>query len=133
MSVRQYPSEDSSSRQSRAEDCEILDIRTIDGEAFSVNQETVYEIDVRNENGELRENVVIIPRVLFESTKDVQYRHEEGIVGKYSRKLALEDEQAMDELLAGIDDKRDEFQSEVQTLKEKDARLLHTQADLNGL
>jgi hypothetical protein len=71
--------------------------------------------------------------VLFESTKDVQHRHEYGIVGKYSRKLALENEQAMSELLDGISDRRSEFQSEIQTLKEKDARLLHTQADLNGL
>jgi hypothetical protein len=134
MSVREFPSDDSSSRQERAEQTEINDVRTISGEQFGVPDDTtVYEVDLTNEEGESRENVVIIPRVLFENTKDVQYRHEEGIVGKYSRALALENEQAREELLAGISDKRETLQSELTEFREKDSRLLHTQADLNGL
>lgn len=134
MSVREFPSEDTRTRQERAEQTDILEVRTIDGEGFGVQPETtVYEVDLVNEEGETRENVVIIPRILFENTKDVQYRHEAGIVGKYTRALAMENEQAREELLLGIDLKRDEIRREIQTLKEKDSRLLHTKADLNGL
>lgn len=134
MSVREFPSEDSSSRQERADQTTIHDIREIDGDTFGVGADTtVYEVDLTNESGETRENVVIIPRVLFENTKDVQYRHGEGIVGKYSRALAMESEDARAELLAGISDKRDAIQSNMAESREKDSRLLHTQADLNGL
>lgn len=134
MSVREFPSDDSESRQERAEQCIIHDVREISGEQFGVPDDTtVFEVDLTNEQGESRENVVIIPRVLFENTKDVQYRHEEGIVGKYSRALAMENDAAHDELLSGIQDKRDAIHSEISTRRETDARLLHTQADLNGL
>lgn len=134
MSVSEFPSEDSETRQTRAEQTEITDIRTIEGEAFAVPDEyTVYEVDLVNEQGEVRENVVIIPRILFENTKDVQHRHEAGIVGKYSRALAMESDEAEAELIQGIHEKRNEVQEEIRRLKEKDARLLHTQADLDGL
>jgi hypothetical protein len=134
MSVREFPSDDSESRQERAEQVDIQDVRTISGDQFGVPDDTnVYEVDLVNEQGESRENVVIIPRVLFENTKDVQYRHDEGIVGKYSRALAMESDDAREELLAGIQDKRDAIQSETAELRNTDSRLLHTQADLNGL
>lgn len=134
MSVREFPSEDSESRQERAEQTTITEVRTISGEQFGVPDDTtVFEVDLVNERGESRENVVIIPRILFENTKDVQHRHSEGIVGKYSRALAMESDEARDELLAGISDRRDDIQEEMGVLREKDSRLLHTQADLNGL
>jgi hypothetical protein len=134
MSVREFPSDDSSSRQERAEQTEITDIRRISGEQFGVSEDTtVYEIDLVNEDHRTRENVVIIPRVLFENTKDVQYRHEEGIVGKYSRALAMESEDAREELLAGIRDKRDAISADMSDLRQQDSRLLHTQSDLNGI
>lgn len=134
MSVREFPSEDSATRQERAEQTDITEIRTISGEQFGVPDDTtVYEVDLVNEEGETRENVVIIPRILFENTKDVQHRHDAGIVGKYSRALALESDEAREELLAGISDRRDTIQEDVRRLQEKDSRLLHTQADLNGL
>lgn len=133
MSVREHPSEDSSTRQERAEECDILDVRVIDGDEFGVDDATVYEIDVVNEDGYERENVTVIPRILFENTKDVQHRHDAGIVGKYSRALAMESDEARQELLDGIANKREETQDEIQRLKQKDSRLLHTQADLDGL
>jgi len=132
MSVRTFPSEDSATRQERAEQTSVTDIRTIDGDGFG-SDVTVYEIDVVNEEGEIRENITIVPEILFENTKDVQHRHEAGIVGKYSRALAMEDDEARDLLIQGIRAKREETQEEIARLKAKDSRLLHTQADLDGL
>ena len=132
MSVREFPSDDSSTRQERAEQTDVTDIRTIDGEQFGADV-TVFEIDVVNEQGEVRENITIVSEILFENTKDVQHRHEAGIVGKYSRALAMEDDEARDLLLEGIRAKRDETQDEIRRLQEKDSRLLHTQADLGGI
>lgn len=132
MSVREFPADDSTTRQERAEQTDVTDIRTIDGDGFGADV-TVYEIDAVNEEGEIRENITIVPEILFENTKDVQHRHEAGIVGKYSRALALESDEARDLLLKGIRAKRDETQDEIRRLKEKDSRLLHTQADLGGL
>jgi hypothetical protein len=132
MSVREFPSEDSATRQERAENCEILDIREIDGEQFGANV-TVFEIDAINERGEHRENVTIVPEMLFENTKDVQYRHEAGIVGKYTRAICQESDEARELLFDGIDAKRDETQSKIATLRQKDSRLLHTKADLGGI
>lgn len=132
--VREFPSEDSVTRQERADQTTITEVRTISGAGFGVPDDyTVYEVDLINEDGQTRENVVIIPRILFENTKDVQHRHEAGIVGKYSRALAQESDEAEQELLAGIREKRDEVQDEIRRLKEKDSRLLHTQADLGGI
>jgi len=132
MSVRTFPSEDSATRQERAEQTSVTDIRTIDGAGFGADV-TVYEIDVVNEEGEVRENITIVPEILFENTKDVQHRHEAGIVGKYSRALAMEDSEARELLIQGIRAKREETQEEIARLKAKDSRLLHTQADLDGL
>ena len=132
MSVREFPSEDSETRQRRAEQTDITDIRTIDGDAFGADV-TVFEVDAVNEDGEIRENITIVPEILFENTKDVQHRHEAGIVGKYSRALAMESDEARDLLLEGIRAKRDETQDEIRRLQEKDSRLLHTQADLGGI
>ena len=132
MSVRNFPSEDSASRQDRAEQTTIEDIRIIDGNEFGVEDATVYELDLINDSGERRENVTVIPSILFESTKDVQHRHDYGIVGKYTRALALENEEARQETLEAIRQKRDSIQEDIRDLKEKDSRLLHTQADLDG-
>lgn len=129
--TREFPAEDSESRMRRAEQCTVLDVREIGADGFDVSDETtVYEVDVVNEDGQLRENVTIIPRILFESTKDVQYRHEYGIVGKYSLALAQENEQAKEELRAGIEEKRSSVQGQIDRLKQKQARLLHTECDL---
>ncbi len=134
MSVRQFPSEDADSRFERAEQTTITDVRTIDGDTFDVGEDTtVYEVDLVNESGEERENIVIIPRILFENTKDVQHRHSEGIVGKYSFALALENEEAKEALLDGIRDRRDSIREEIRGLEETDSRLLHASANLNGL
>lgn len=133
MSVRTHPSEDSESRQDRAERCVLQDVRIIDGSEFGVSDGTVYELDLINESGERRENITVIPSILFESTKDVQHRHEYGIVGKYTRALALQNEDARQDVLDAIESKRETIQEDIDSLKEKDARLLHTIADLDGL
>ena len=132
MSVREFPADDSSTRQTRAEQTDITEIRTIDGDGFGADV-TVFEVDAVNDEGEVRENITIVPEILFENTKDVQHRHEAGIVGKYSRALAMESDEARALLLEGIRAKRDETQDEIRRLKENDSRLLHTQADLDGL
>ena len=133
MSVRTFPSEDSESRQNRAENTTITDVRTIEGEAFDLPDDvTVFEVDLVNERGAVRENVTIIPRILFESTKDVQYRHDYGIVGKYTRALANVSETARAELRAGIKQKRSELHQEQRQVREADSRLLHTTHDIFG-
>ena len=133
MSVRTFPSEDSESRQNRAENTTITDVRTIEGEAFDLPDDvTVFEVDLVNERGAVRENVTIIPRILFESTKDVQYRHDYGIVGKYTRALANVSETAREELRAGIRQKRNELHQEQRQVREADSRLLHTTHDIFG-
>jgi cell division protein FtsB len=134
MSVREFASEDAESRKERADDVTIQDVRIIDGEAFDFPEDaTVFEVDLLNEDGAPRDNMVIIPRVLFENTKDVQYRHEKGIIGKYSLALAQENEQARQELYAGIEESRSEIQQEMADLQERDGRLLHFQAELDFL
>jgi hypothetical protein len=134
MSVQEFPSKDSESRMERAEQTTITDVRTIAGDNFGVPDEyTVYEVDLINESGETRENITIIPRILFENTKDVQHRHEHGIIGKYTLALAQESDEAKQALLTGIDEKRDSLQSEVRDLQETDSRLLHFKADLDGI
>jgi len=134
MSVSEFPSEDSETRQSRAEQTDITEVRTISGEAFGVPSDyTVYEVDLVNEDGETRENVVIIPRILFENTKDVQHRHEAGIVGKYTLALCQESDEARDLLISGIKSKRNETQEKIRELKERDSRLLHFQAEVGGI
>jgi hypothetical protein len=131
MSVREFPETDSKTRQERAEQTEITEVRTISGEQFDVSEDTtVFEVDLINEDGKTRDNVVIIPRILFENTKDVQHRHDKGIVGKYTRSLCQENDEALAQLKQGIDDKRDEIQSEIARLKEVDSRLLHTKVDV---
>lgn len=132
--VREFPQDDSASRQNRAEQCQILDVREIEGRAFDVpNEYTIYEVDLLNEDGERRDNVTIIPRVLFESTKDVQHRHEFGIIGKYSLALSQHNEQAQEELVKGIREQRDQLSEEIRFLKEKDSRLLNFLCEINGL
>lgn len=134
MSVREYPSVDSKTRHERATNCNIIDVRTISGDTFAVLDEfTVYEVDLINEQGSARDNVTIIPRILFENTKDVQYRHEKGIIGKYSLALAQESDEAREELLAGIREKRQELRDKSKELDSKDSRLLHTEVELGGL
>jgi len=108
-------------------------VRIIDGNEFGVEDATVYELDLINDNGEKRENVTVIPSILFESTKDVQHRHEYGIVGKYTRALAMENDDAREEVLEAIRQKRESVQEDIRSLKEKDSRLLHTLSDLQGL
>lgn len=125
MSVRDFPSADSESRQDRAEDVSIEDVRVID-----TGEQAVYEMDLTNEEGERRENVTVIPSILFESTKDVEHRHDKGIVGKYSRALAMENADARAELLDAIEEKREEIQAEMRELQEKDSRLLHSMVDI---
>lgn len=130
--VREFPSQDSESRQERADDIEILDVREISGESFDKAAwvDTVYELDAVNEDGNRRENITVIPAILFENTKDVQYRHSHGIVGKYTRALVRENEDARADLMSAIDAKRAEVQEEIRELKEKDARLMHTKLDV---
>jgi hypothetical protein len=74
-------------RQDRADNTTITAIREIDASARSATDPRVFEVDLINERGEVRENVTIIPRLLYESTKDVQYRGDSGIIGKYTRAL----------------------------------------------
>lgn len=132
--VRDYPSQDASSRMDRAENITITDVRVITGERFGVPDDvTVYELDALNENGQVRENITVIPSMLFENTKDLQYRHSFGVVGKYSLALAMDNEQAHEELVSAIRELREQVQGEIRDLKAKESRLLHAQAELSGL
>jgi len=119
------PQTESRTRQERAENVTILDSRRI--------SEDVWEIDVTNESGHTRENLTIIPGRIYSPTKDMQHRGPKGIVGKYIRALAMIDQEAYDQLLSAIRDRRDRIQGEISDLKEEEANLMQAQADLNGL
>lgn len=107
-------------RQERAEEISFEDIRRIS----QGDGPTVYEVDAVNEEGYLRENLTLIPGIRYEATKDVRYRHDEGVIGKYTRALIREDETAREELLAFIEEERDELQEKITELSEKDTRLM---------
>lgn len=120
----------STSRQKRAESVKILNVRRID----TISAEhPVFEVDLINDRGEMRENITIIPSVLFESTKDVQYRHDKGVVGKYTRALAMENDEVRELVITAIREFRDSTQDQMRDLRDKDSHLLHAQADLKGL
>jgi len=131
MSVREFPEVDSSTRQERAEQTEILDVRIIDGNTFDLPDEhDVFEVDLINERGQLRENVTIVPSILYESTHDVRYRHEFGIVGKYTRALAHANSDALEQLQAGITAARTKIHNQQGELRRKDSLLMHTAMDI---
>lgn len=92
--------------------------------------EEVWEVDLINDRGEVRENVTIIPSRIYSPTKDVRWRGPKGVVGKYIRALALENDDAHEQLLDAIEERRERIQGEIQDLKNEEANLLHAQADL---
>lgn len=117
------PQTASGERQERAEQITITEIRRISDE--------VWEVDCINESGEVRENLTIIPSRIYSPSKDMQHRGPKGVVGKYIRALAMEDDEAHDQLRTAIEERRDRIQGEIQDLKEEEANLLHAQADLD--
>lgn len=108
------------SRQERAEEISFHAVREIS----NGDGPTVFEVDATNERGELRENLTLIPGIRYEATKDVRYRHDEGVIGKYTRRLCQVDEQAREELLDFIEEEREELQEKITELSEKDTRLM---------
>jgi hypothetical protein len=90
-------------------------------------------VDLLNEAGNRRENVTIIPSRIYSPSKDMQHRGPKGVVGKYIRALAMESDEAREQLITAIRERRDRIQGEIADLKEEDSNLLHAQADLNGL
>lgn len=116
------PKTASDERQERAEQVTLTDVRRI--------SEEVWEVDLINDRGEVRENVTIIPSRIYSPTKDVRWRGPKGVVGKYIRALALENDDAHEQLLDAIEERRERIQGEIQDLKNEEANLLHAQADL---
>lgn len=115
----------SDERHERAQNITILDSRRISDE--------VWEIDCINDRGEKRENMTIIPSRIYSPSKDVQHRGPKGVVGKYIRALSFEDDEAHEQLVEAIRERRDRVQAEMKDLREEDSNLLHAQAALNGL
>lgn len=120
-----FPKTASEDRQDRAEQVTLTDVRRISNE--------VWEVDLINDRGEERENVTIIPSRIYSPSKDVQHRGPKGVVGKYIRALALESDEAREQLLDAISERRERIQEEIRALKEEDSNLLHAQADLDGV
>lgn len=110
-------------RQDRADNTTITAIREIDASARSATDPRVFEVDLINERGEVRENVTIIPRLLYESTKDVQYRGDSGIIGKYTRALVSEHPEAYDELCLGIAEEANEVTKQQRRLRQRKQNL----------
>lgn len=119
------PKTASDQRQERAEQVTLTDVRRI--------SEEVWEVDLINEAGKVRENVTIIPSRIYSPTKDMQHRGPKGVVGKYIRALAMENDEAREQLLGAIRERRNRIQGEIRDLKEEESNLLHAQADLNDL
>lgn len=105
-------------RVERARDCSVKDVRVIEGDDYGVDV-TVYEADFVNEDGQPRDNIVIIPSILFENTKDVQFRHDDGVVGKYSLCLAQERDDVADALSRALEQRVDKAQQTYAEAKEK--------------
>lgn len=80
---------------------------------------TVWEVDAINEEGEERENLTLVPRIRYSSTNDMRYRYGEGVVDKYLLALAREREDARDELLAGINEERNEIEEKIGELSDE--------------
>lgn len=119
------PKTASDARQERAEQVTILETRRISDE--------VWEVDLINEAGNERENVTIIPSRIYSPTKDMQHRGPKGVVGKYIRALAMENDEAHSQLMTAIEERRERIQGEIRDLKEEESNLLHAQADLDGI
>jgi len=119
------PKTASDARQERAEQVTIVESRRV--------TDKVWEVDLINDNGDMRENVTIIPSRIYSPSKDMQHRGPKGIVGKYIRALAMEDEDAHEQLMDGIRERRERIQGEIRDLKEEESNLLHAQADLDGI
>jgi len=117
-------------RVARAEQIEVTDIRRIDGTAFVDDMPTVYEVDFVNDRGETRENLTIIPGILYEATHDVRFRHEQGVVGKYTIALANADTQAKRELVAAINTRRSSFTDEIDQLVDADTEYVQVLTQL---
>jgi len=115
----------STRRQERAQNIDVTDLRRIN--------ETVWEMDCINDNGDRRENITLIPSERYSPTKDMQHRGPKGIVGKYLRTLAMESDDARRQLRECIEDERAEIQAKVHRLKEEEANLLHSEGDLDSM
>ena len=113
----------SKGRQKRAQQVTILESRRI--------SEEVWEVDLINDSGEERDNVTIIPSRIYSPTKDMQHRGPKGIVGKYLLALAEEEEEAHQQLVDAIEERRERIQGEISDLKEEEANLLHAHLSLS--
>lgn len=113
----------SKSRKRRAQQITILESRRI--------SEEVWEVDCINDSGEERENVTIIPSRIYSPTKDMQHRGPKGIVGKYLLALAEENEEAHEQLVDAIKERRERIQGEIEDLKEEETNLLQAQLSLS--
>lgn len=107
----------STSRHERAKNITILDTRRISDE--------VWEIDVINDAGEERENITIIPSRIYSPTKDMQHRGPKGVVGKYIQALAMENDEAKEQLALAIEERIERIDNEISDLKEE-KRNLHS-------
>jgi len=117
-------------RVARAEQIEVTDIRRIDGTAFVDDMPTVYEVDFVNDRGETRENLTIIPGVLYEATHDVRFRHNQGVVGKYTIALANADDEARQDLVGAINKRRSQFTDEIDELVDADTEYVQVLTQL---
>lgn len=109
-------------RQERAEQIRITDVRRISDE--------VWEIDCLNDDGEVRENMTIIPSQIYSPTKDMQHRGPNGVVGKYIRALAMENFEAREKLLDAIEERTESIEKEIRQLKGEVGRLKQAESDL---
>lgn len=116
-------------REERAQHMTFHDIREIP----QPGGPTIYEVDVTNEKGETRENLTLIPGIRYEATKDVRYRHSEGVVGKYTLALCAENEAAKEELHAFLKEERAELTDKLNELRKKNGQLSQASAALRRL
>ena len=65
------------------------------------------------------------------SKKDMQHRGPKGIVGKYLLALAEENEEAHEQLVDAIKERRERIRGEIEDLKEEETNLLQAQLSLS--
>jgi hypothetical protein len=79
-------------------------------------REGVFALHCENENGEPRKRI-LKPDELYSSSPDMKYRPH--VVGKYMRRLAMENEEARSLLYSGIRKKETEYAERADDAREK--------------
>ena len=87
----------------------------------------VFALHCENENGESRKRI-LEPAAMYSSSPDMKYRTH--VIGKYMRRLAMENEKARSLLEDGARERIQDFDSRANDAREKSNKLHHALLDV---